>query len=494
MGAHFLNVLFPVASYADRSYYGPPEYQCPHCQASFWFEESVQSSSSWTQHRIVYNLCCKGGKVVVKPFKKPPPLLNRLLSFDGDRVARQFLPKIRQYNCMFAFTSMGATVDRSLEGTRGPNIFKICGQVHHRIGSLLPSKDDAPKFAEMYIYDTANEVDHRMNAVNLDGTSSGQLDRSIVVGLKDMLDEHNSLVKQFRTAKERLEGHVKQRIAIRIIAPGDGDGPQYNLPTTNDLAALIVGDFTLDAACRDIIIHDRVEGLQQISSLHPAYMSLQYPLLFPYGESAFQIDVPYKGLRRGEKTRGKVTMQDYYCYACHYRPDQPNPYLCYGPLSSQVVVDCRACIDEQRLWYILRHQDDLRSEHMQGITDAIGQGCVDGATVGKKTILPSSHTAGRRYYQENFQDGLAVCRVHGAPDIFTTFTCNPKWPEIAEALLLEPGQKPRDRADIIVRVYKMKLDEYLDEIKSGRAYGPIKCCTLLSSRSAGCRMLISSSG
>ena len=64
--------------------------------------------------------------------------------------------------------------------------------------------------------------------------------------------------------------------------------------------------------------------------------------------------------------------------------------------------------------------------------------------------------------------------MHGAPDIFTTFTCNPKWLEIAEALLSEPGQKPRDRADIVVRVFSMKLDEYLDEIKSGRAYGPIR--------------------
>ena len=272
------------------------------------------------QCKIVYNLCCKGGKVVVKPFKEPPALLNRLLSYDGDHVSKQFLTKIRQYNCMFAFTSMGATIDRSLEGTRGPNLYKICGQVHHRIGSLLPSKDESPKFAEMYIYDTANEVDHRMNAVNVDGTSSGQLDRSIVEGLKDMLDQNNSLVKKFRMAKERLEEHPAERIAIRIIAPGEGDGPQYNLPTANELTALVVGDFTLDASSRDIMIHDRVEGLQQINSLHPAYMPLQYPLLFPYGERGFQIDVPYKGLRAGEKTRVEVTMQDYYCYACHYRP------------------------------------------------------------------------------------------------------------------------------------------------------------------------------
>lgn len=43
--------------------------------------------------------------------------------------------------------------------------------------------------------------------------------------------------------------------------------------------------------------------------------------------------------------------------------------------------------------------------------------------------------------QENYQDGIAICRVHGPSDLFTTFTCNPKWPEIDKDLLFEPGQK-----------------------------------------------------
>ena len=95
--------------------------------------------------------------------------------------------------------------------------------------------------------------------------------------------------------------------------------------------------------------------------------------------------------------------------------------------------------------------------------------------------MPSSHMSGRRYFNENFHDGIAICRVHDAPDVFTTFTCNPKWPKITTAL--EPGQAPSDRADVVVRVYHMKLAEYLDEIKSGRAFGPIKagtmcCCAL----------------
>ena len=49
----------------------------------------------------------------------------------------------------------------------------------------------------------------------------------------------------------------------------------------------------------------------------------------------------------------RMTMQDYYRFMCHYKGDQPNPYICYGLLSSQLVVDARASVDENRLWYII---------------------------------------------------------------------------------------------------------------------------------------------
>ncbi|XP_044445018.1 uncharacterized protein [Triticum aestivum] len=343
-----------------------------------------------------------------------------------------------------------------------------------------------------------------MRALNPDDNPVDQIDEDIVVGLRDMLNEFNPLVQKFREASKIIEDSGDEpieEISIRIIGPSDGDGPQFSLPTSARLAALIVGDLTVETSARDIIISSHSEGMQQIASLKPAFMPLQYPLLFPRGEMGFQIDVPYMSVQladdidvpgstgnvgtspgslpvaaRGsaptKNTRRKMTMQDYYRYVCHYRGDQPNPFLCYGLLSSQAVVDARACIDENRLWYILRNQDKLRSEHMQGITDAVGGGCVDGATLGKRIILPSSHTGGHRYFQENFQDGLAICRVHGAPDIFTTFTCNPKWPEITQTL--EPGQKPHDREDIVIRVNHMKLIEYLHDITSGRAFGKVK--------------------
>ncbi|ONM15141.1 Helicase [Zea mays] len=94
-------------AYPERSYYGGPEHICPYCHAVFWFQERVKNDSCLTQRKIVYNLCCKGGKVNLKPFERPPPLLVDLLRFDGGTRSRHFLRLIRSYNSLFVFTSLG---------------------------------------------------------------------------------------------------------------------------------------------------------------------------------------------------------------------------------------------------------------------------------------------------------------------------------------------------------------------------------------------------
>ncbi|WVZ54142.1 hypothetical protein U9M48_004992, partial [Paspalum notatum var. saurae] len=126
----------------------------------------------------------------------------------------------------------------------------------------------------------------------------------------------------------RLADHGDENFVIRIVGAREGDPVQYNLPTTDQLAMLVVGDFTLDTFRRDIVIEARSGQLQRISALHPAYMALQYPLLFPYGERGFQVGVVYEDtVSASSNARSKMTPQDYYCCLFHYKPDQPNPYL-----------------------------------------------------------------------------------------------------------------------------------------------------------------------
>ena len=66
---------------------------------------------------------------------------------------------------MFAFTSMGGKIDRSINNGSGLPAFILGGVNYHLIGSLLPSNNDAPKFCQLYIYDTEEEIHNRKNVV-----------------------------------------------------------------------------------------------------------------------------------------------------------------------------------------------------------------------------------------------------------------------------------------------------------------------------------------
>ena len=53
-----------------------------------------------------------------------------------------------------------------------------------------------------------------------------------------------------------------------------------------------MNDFDPNNGYRDIIVQDRDHGLRRISEIHPAFMAMQYPLLFPYGEDGFYLGIP----------------------------------------------------------------------------------------------------------------------------------------------------------------------------------------------------------
>ena len=66
---------------------------------------------------------------------------------------------------------------------------------------------------------------------------------------------------------------------------------------------------------------------------------------------------------------------------------------------------------------------------------------------------------------------MAICRYFGKPDLFITFTCNPMWQEIQDALL--PGQKPEDAPHIVARVFHLKLRALLDDLLKHNVLGKV---------------------
>ena len=60
---------------------------------------------------------------------------------------------------------MGGKIDKSVNCGGGPYVFRLYDQNYHIIGSLLSMEGTMPKFAQLYVYDTANEVFNRIIAL-----------------------------------------------------------------------------------------------------------------------------------------------------------------------------------------------------------------------------------------------------------------------------------------------------------------------------------------
>ncbi|CAH2108543.1 unnamed protein product [Euphydryas editha] len=115
----------------------------------------------------------------------------------------------------------------------------------------------------------------------------------------------------------------------------------------------------------------------------------------------------------------------------------------------------------------------MRSEEYVHLKDALSKNNEQLSTMGKMVVLPSSFTGGPRYMHERTQDAMTYVRHYGRPDLFITFTCNPKWPEITQ--LLSEGQQSHDRHDIVARVFNVKVKHMMKLLTVGSIFGKTKC-------------------
>nr|GEZ08686.1 helitron helicase-like domain-containing protein [Tanacetum cinerariifolium] len=287
---------------------------CRYCGAKFWECENVASTSN--SKNFVYNKCCYGRRTVLRPTPEYPQYIKELYK------DKHFMENIRAYNQMFSMTSLGANVDSSVNKGKGPYVFRVSGLIYHWIGSMQPDEGQAPRLLQLYIHDTANEVNNGM-------ANFGDEHESLL----KKLDNHNALVQLFRTARNKYM---------------EADIPEFKVRLYN------------------------VIGTRQIE------------------------------LSTAE-TIGAIVFAE-----------------------------------------------------TSGIYDVVLRGDRDANNLRLRNVLTASFTGGPRYMYAHYLDALAICRVHGSPSFFITFTCNAKWLEIEEFIEPFPQLTIADRADIVDRVFEKK--------------------------------------
>ncbi|GKF83482.1 hypothetical protein Tco_0245138, partial [Tanacetum coccineum] len=176
-------------------------------------------------------------------------------------------------------------------------------------------------------------------------------------------------VQLFRTTYDRCQEIDIIKFNIRLY---NGDGARgYELPASNTLGAIVFDNGLTGSTEFDVVI-EHVGGLpKRINKLHKSYMSLQFPLLFIYRQSGFHTELK---LRRanGSKRERWVMMLTYYAYQLHPR--------------------------QNRLDFIRKKQNDIRSDYLSGLYDAISRGKRDGFEVGGKNYTPNDFHRGALVY------------------------------------------------------------------------------------------------
>ena len=422
---------------------------CAHCEAFKWSGEAA-------------GMCCSNGKVKLPPLRPPPePLKSLMLGVTSE--SKHFLDNIRKYNSCFQMTSFG--MSQQVDDNKGfMPTFRVQGQVYHSIGSLLPPSNEEPKFLQIYFMgDDSKQVQQRCK--NLPGVRD-----DIVKKLQQMVHEHNTYVKSFKLAIDRMPSNQYKVIIRADKTPVGEHARRFNEPVTNEVAVVIAGD-----VCdkRDIVLEQQNGELQRVSETHRSYDALQYPLIFWEGEDGYHFPIaqtdPTTGLAVDRK---KVSAMDFYAYRIMMRTGDVNHILRCRQLFHQFVVDMYAKIESERLSFLRYNQQTLRVDEYIHLKDAIAK---DGnaSNLGKLVILPSTFTGSPRHMHEYTQDAMTYVRNYGRPDLFVTFTCNPKWQEIQEELL--PEQAPSDRHDLLARVFRQKLIKLINIVTKSHVFGPTRC-------------------
>jgi hypothetical protein len=104
------------------------------------------------------------------------------------------------------------------------------------------------------------------------------------------------------------------------------------VPTVDEVAPLMVGDGSKAVDMRDVVVAQQAALFQRISELHVGYMALHYPLLFPYSEDGWHLNILFNGVvananldeDHAEESKHQIkhcnlTMAEFYDYQLQHR-------------------------------------------------------------------------------------------------------------------------------------------------------------------------------
>ena len=412
--------------------------------------------------------CCMNGKV---PYEKPadPPIALQRLFDDDSFDSKHFQANSRRYNNAFEFASIRAS--RREFTNRGPPVYCVSGQMVHFYGPLHPTPGQQPIFSQLYIFNAAESLRSRRE------TFHGLLKDSVMLDILTTLEDiNNPYITAYKTMynleQQEIRNARQENRAVSQIRMYMRTGPdrrRYNQPTMDEVAAVFVGDEGAPPVY-DFSVFSTDGRVRSIPVTSPHCDPMTYPLLFPFGHFGWQINMPHLG-PRVPNSRNNVTLREHYLSHLCIRDDYSSILRGKG-IFQQFLVDAYCKVESNNLHFYRTHQKEMRRESYTGLIDFINNRPQNhNIPAGLPVILPSSFNGSPRAMMQNYQDAMSIVAKLGKPDLFITMTCNPLWDEITESLL--PNQKYGDRADIVCRVFRLKMKALIHAICKNSIFGKV---------------------
>ncbi|KAL3627249.1 hypothetical protein CASFOL_028612 [Castilleja foliolosa] len=122
---------------------------------------------------------------------------------------------------------------------------------------MCPTNNETPRFLQLYIYDTMNEILNRMRF--FDNSHHRKLSEDVVRRLSDTLNSCNEYARLFKNATEMCDSSEKCDFSVRLYS-NIGDR-RYEPPAPGTLGGIVRADDS-NASTYDIVIH-RKDGAPQ---------------------------------------------------------------------------------------------------------------------------------------------------------------------------------------------------------------------------------------
>ncbi|KAF6135227.1 hypothetical protein GIB67_035298 [Kingdonia uniflora] len=141
----------------ERYFLGQMDVVCIHCSALHWKDEQLSKSLII---KPLFGQFCLQCKIKVPNLDALPNEFQELYDGNGPH-SRSFQRYMREYNTVNAFTSLRVHMDNRVAHGRGPTSFTINGELHHRIGALVPNEEHEASYAQLYIYNPGSSLNTR---------------------------------------------------------------------------------------------------------------------------------------------------------------------------------------------------------------------------------------------------------------------------------------------------------------------------------------------